>query len=121
MTLLFFFFVPQGETKLKTTLDRTAPMTITVELRARLSHQMRCFYQITRMRVSVILLDLGPSYFVTFCPAVFAHCHLTRAAFGGFSVLVITSLQRTTICFISLLILLGNSIPLLQLMYLGKH
>lgn len=45
---------------------------------------------------------------------------LNHVNFSGFSVLVIASLQKTTICFIVVLILLGNSI-LVKLMYLGKH
>ena len=59
MTFFPFFFVPQGETNLKITLDRTAPMIITVELMALLLHQMHLFCQIIRMRVSVIFLSLG--------------------------------------------------------------
>lgn len=111
---LFFSFVLQGETKLKITLDRTAPMIITVELMALLSHQMHLFCQIIKMRVSVIFLDFRSSYFIIFYPGVIALCHLNQAVFSGFSVLVITSLQRTTICFIAGLILLGNSILLVN-------
>lgn len=65
---------------------------------------------------AVILCD-----FSSFRPGVLAHHHLTQAAFSRVSVLVITSLPRTTICCISLLALLGNSVPLLKLMCLGKH
>ncbi|XP_016020108.1 src kinase-associated phosphoprotein 1 isoform X2 [Rousettus aegyptiacus] len=43
-------FSPKGETKLKITLDRTAPMIITVELMALFSHQMHLFCQIIKMR-----------------------------------------------------------------------
>lgn len=111
---LFFSFVLQGETKLKITLDRTAPMIITVELMALFSHQMHLFCQIIKMRVSVLFLDFRSSYFITFCPGVIALCHFNQAVFSAFSVLVITSLQRTTICFIEVLILLGNSILLVN-------
>lgn len=71
MTLFSFFFVPQGETKLKVTLDRTAPMIIRVELRVLLSHLMHLFCLIIRMRVSAILLDFGLvtllCYFLSWC------------------------------------------------------
>lgn len=66
MTLLIFFSFPQGETKLKISLDRTAPMITTVEFMALPSSQMHLFCQIIRMRVSVISLDFGSSYFVAF-------------------------------------------------------
>ena len=115
--LFSFFFVPQGETNLKITLDRTAPMIITVELMALLLHQMHLFCQIIRMRVSVIFLSLGWPYFYTFCPGVFASqsSSLQKVLCIGNH-----SFAKNNYLFHCGAILLDNSI-VLKLMYLGKH